>query len=107
MKTLKEYLRTDKKFKNLKVPVRRKAGNNTLAKSIEGKKPKKLITRIDMAKNQNEEMTSTSSIPNPAITVQGPKFGWINPLHKGRKKPTLITRGGMDRRFKEWERNSK
>ena len=41
------YLRKSKKLPNLKVLVKRKPGNYTLADRIRGEKPKKLSTRID------------------------------------------------------------
>lgn len=82
----KTYYRRDRKLKNLKVPVRRR----------------KKIIKAEV----EEEGTTTGSIPNPATTVQGPKFGWINPLHKGRKNPTILTRGGLNRRFKQWYKDN-
>ena len=41
------YLRKSKKLPNLKVPIKRKPGNYTLADRIRGEKPKKLATKID------------------------------------------------------------
>ena len=49
-KTEKTYMRTDKKLPNLKVPVKRKLKNVTLAKKIMGQKPKKLRTVADHVK---------------------------------------------------------
>ena len=44
------YMRTDKKLPNLKVPVKRKSRNNTLAKRIKGEKVKGMI-KDDMPAN--------------------------------------------------------
>ena len=78
----KTYMRTDRKLSNLKVPVKRKPKNNTLAKKIRGDKPKGMI---------EDEMTTTASIPNPADTAMGP-----NTIHDKRrkkdKKPVLLKR---------------
>ena len=49
-KTEKTYMRTDKKLPNLKVPVKRKLKNLTLAKKIMGQEPKKLKTVADHVK---------------------------------------------------------
>ena len=46
----KAYLRRSKKLPNLKVPVKRKPRNNTLAKKIKGEKPKGMI-KDDMPAN--------------------------------------------------------
>ena len=66
----KTYLRKSKKLPNLKIAVKRKPKNYTLADRIKGEKEKKLTTKYDM---ETEEMTSTASIPSPAETAMGPR----------------------------------
>ena len=91
----KTYLRKSKKLPNLKVPVKRKPKNYTLADRIRGEKEKKLTTRVEI---ENEEMTSTASIPNPADTAMGPSYGKrYNPItvhdkRRKKKRPKLLKR---------------
>ena len=58
MKSLKEYLRTDKTLKNLKISVKRRPKNYTLGDRIKGEKPKKLITRVDILKGKRDDQRS-------------------------------------------------
>jgi len=95
----KIYYRKHSKLKNLKVPTRRKPRNDTLAKKIKsyGKKMKEEAPANAIAHG------GVDMAPN-----MGPKFGWINPTDKRRKKNgswSLLRRSGIQKRFKQWSKD--
>jgi hypothetical protein len=79
-----DYMRTHKKLKNLKVPVRKKKG------SVFNPKTGKY-------EQVGEEATTTASIPSPADTAMGPRF-----VHDRRRKKE---RSVMLKRFRDYLEN--
>lgn len=72
------------------IHAKRKRGEKMRKKGERGAPSPEAIAR---AKAKSEEMTTTASIPNPADTAMGPRFGTTVTQDKRKKKrPTVLKR---------------